>query len=160
MYIKYRFSVLTYTCSTCTIYMYICILYIQVYVYDLHTRTCTCTNVCVLDPCVAYIQIDCIDVKDLQGRQELTTQLEGLDIRRCLTSLQVHVYTCIHVYMCTCMHSPSYIHEYIHSVCNLAIMLSVLYCNFPCIYVLTFVCEYIIVNPRCACAARVTVLGL
>ena len=42
----------------------------------------------------------------MQGRQPLTLQLEGLDIRRCLTSLQVtpacvHVYT---LYIYTCMY--------------------------------------------------------
>ena len=35
------------------------------------------------------VQVDSVEIADLQGRQCLTGQLEGLDIRRCLNSLKV-----------------------------------------------------------------------
>ena len=58
-------------------------------------------------------QIDSVELKDLHGRQGLTTLLEGLDVRRCLTSLQVcmllyyYVHVCRHAgnrCVCTCMY--------------------------------------------------------
>ena len=35
------------------------------------------------------VQVDSVEIAGLQGRQCLTGQLEGLDIRRCLNSLKV-----------------------------------------------------------------------